>query len=89
MGWIQKPSAYHYSQQLNAKRREQAQSYLNQQVALAGSIFATKDAFSHDLTALVLKSVVQRVNKEAQAKAREAVPDDLLSDLAKKLDATA
>lgn len=89
MGWIQKPSAYQYNQQLNAKRREHAQSYLNQQNALASSIFSAKDTFSHDLTALILQATVQRIGKEAETRAKDALPDDLLSQLKAKLDTTA
>jgi hypothetical protein len=89
MGWIQKPSAYQYNQQLNAKRRAHAQSYLNQQNALATSIFAAKDTFNHDLTALILQSTVQRIGREAEARAKAAIPEDLLAQLKSKLDTTA
>ena len=89
MGWIQKPSAWQYQQSLNAKRRAQAQVHLNQQSVLAGAIFTTKDTFSHDMTALVLKSVVNRVTTEAEERAKSALPDDLLSQLSSKLDKSA
>ncbi len=88
MGWIQKPSAWEYQQSLNARRKAQAQAYLNQQNALATSIFSAKDTFNHDLTALILQSVVQRISKEAEARAKEALPDELLKSLSDKLDKT-
>lgn len=89
MGWIQKPSAYQYSQQLSAKRREHAQAYLNQQNAFATSIFSVKDTFNHDMTALILQSVAQRISTEGQARAQEALPDELFDQLKSKLDTTA
>ena len=82
MGWIQKPSAWEYQQSLNARRKAQAQN------ALATSIFSAKDTFNHDLTALILQSVVQRISKEAEARAKEALPDELLKSLSDKLDKT-
>lgn len=89
MGWIQKPSAWQYQQSLNAKRKAQAQTYLNQTSALSTSIFSVTDTFSHDMTALVLQNVVKRVSSEAQEKAKEALPEDLLSSLSASLDKTA
>lgn len=86
MGWIQKPSAYQYNQQLNAKRRAHAQDYLNQQATLSSAIFSAKDTFNHDLTALILQSVVKRVSSEAQEKASNALPDDLLTQLESQID---
>lgn len=89
MGWIQKPSTYQYQQGLNAKRRAHAQDYLNQTNVLATSIFSAKDTFSHDMTALVLQSVVKRVSSEAEQRAKESLPDDLLSQLKSDIDKVA
>jgi hypothetical protein len=68
MGWIQKPSAYQYSQQLNQKRRAQAQSYLNQQTLLSGSIFAAKDNMAYGMTEIALKAVAKKLQDQARAK---------------------
>jgi len=89
MGWYQKPSAWQHQQSLNAKRREQAQSYLNQTNLLATSIFSVKDTFNHDMTALILKATANRVTSEAEARVQESLPDNLLDDLKAKLDTTA
>lgn len=89
MGWIQKPSAYDYNQQINDKRREQAQAYLNEQTALSSAIFSTTDTFSHDMTALVLQNVVSRVTSQAEEKVATAVPDDLLTQLSSQIDKVA
>lgn len=89
MGWIQKPSAYQYNQQLTAKRRALAKTYLNQQNALSNTIFSIKDASAHDFTALVLKSVVNRVSAEAQKRLENSLPDDLLTKVKSEIDKTA
>ena len=89
MGWIQKPSAWEHQQSLNARRKAYARANLDQQSLLAGGLFGAQDTLSHDMTALVLKSVANRISKEAEARAKAALPDDLLSQLSAKLDKTA
>lgn len=89
MGWIQKPSAFQYQQSLNAKRKAHSQNYLNQTSALAGGLFAAQDTFSHDMTALTLKAVANKISKDAEARAKAALPDNLLTELKAKLDKTA
>jgi hypothetical protein len=49
MGWIQKPSAYNYSQQQNAKRKALAQDFMNQQSALSGTLFSVADNASYSM----------------------------------------
>ena len=68
MGWIQKPSAYQYNQQMNAKRKAQAQYYLNEQTVLSSAIFTAKDNMSYGMTEIALKAVAQKLQAEAQAK---------------------
>ena len=68
MGWLPKPSAYQYSQQLNAKRREQAQSYLNEQTVLSSAIFTAQGDLSYGMTEIALKAVASKLQTEAKAK---------------------
>jgi hypothetical protein len=75
MGWIQKPSAYQYNQQLNQKRRAMAQNYLNQQTLLSSSIFGAKDNLSYSMTELTLKAVTNRLKAEAEAKIQKGLDE--------------
>jgi hypothetical protein len=68
MGWIQKPSAYNYSQQQNAKRKALAQDFMNQQSALSGTLFSVADNASYSMVEQTLKAVAAKV--QAAAKAR-------------------
>jgi hypothetical protein len=68
MGWIQKPTAYKYSQQLNARRRASAQLHLRDQSLLAGSIFAAKDAMSQGMVEIAFKAVITRVQGSSEVK---------------------
>ena len=68
MGWIQKPSAYNYSQQQIAKRRALAQSYLNEQSFLSSAIFAAKDNMSYGMTEIALKALAAKLEGQAKAK---------------------
>lgn len=67
MGWIQKPSAYQYSQQLRAKRRAMAQSYLDTQASLSIAIFTAQDSMSKGLVEIAFKGVIARVQEQAKA----------------------
>lgn len=89
MGWINKPSAWEHQQSLNARRRAHARANLNQHSLLANGLFAAQDTFNHDMTALVLKSTVNRISSQAEARVKAALPDDLLNRLGAKLDKTA
>ena len=75
MGWIQKPSAYQYSQQLNEKRRAQAQAYLDEQSALSSTIFANLDNLSYSLTENTLKALATKLQKEAEAKIQKGLDE--------------
>lgn len=68
MGWIQKPTAYNYSQQQNAKRKAQAQSFMNQQAVLSGALFSAQDNMTYGMTEITLKAVVAKVQASAKAK---------------------
>jgi hypothetical protein len=83
MGWIQKPSAYQYSQQLNAKRHALAQSHMDTQSLLSSAIFTAQDTFSHDMVANTLKAVAAKVSADAKAKidAGLAQIDDTREDI--------
>lgn len=67
MGWIQKPSAYQYSQQLNAKRRAMAQRHLNTQAVLSSAIFTAQDAMAKGMVELAYKGVIARIQEQAKA----------------------
>ncbi len=68
MGWIQKPSAYQYSQQLNAKRRALAQDFMNSQSTLSNAIFTAQDTMSEGMAEITLKAVIAKVQASAKAK---------------------
>lgn len=68
MGWIQKPSAYQYSQQLNAKRKALAQDFMNQQSMLSGTLFSAADNASYSMVEQTLKQVAAKVQADAKAK---------------------
>jgi hypothetical protein len=68
MGWIQKPSAYQYNQQLNARRRAMAQGHLQSQSLLSGAIFSAQDSFSQGITEITLKAVIAKVQASAKSK---------------------
>ena len=69
MGWIQKPSAYQYNQQLNAKRKALAQTYLDQQSTLATAIFTAQDNLSAGTVENTYKSLIQQAQAKAKAQA--------------------
>lgn len=81
MGWIQKPSAYQHAQQQAAKRRAQAQAYLDQQAQLSATIFSVKDDAAARFTELVMRSTIERITREGQQKLDKAMPTDLLDKL--------
>ena len=87
MGWIQKPSAYQHAQQQAAKRRAQAQAYLEQQSLLSATIFSVKDDAAARFTELVMRSTIDRITREGRQKVETALPADLLDKL--KIDTTA
>jgi hypothetical protein len=89
MGWIQKPSAYQYQQNLNAKRKAVAKSYMNQTSLLATTIFTAKDNASHDMVALILKATINRVTSDAAKRLESALPEDLAAKIKGKIDKTA
>jgi hypothetical protein len=68
MGWIQKPTAYQYSQQLNTKRRAQAQQHLRTQSLLSNAIFSAQDAMSQGMVEIAFKAVIAKVQAAARAK---------------------
>ena len=65
MGWFPKPSSWNYQQSLNAKRREQAQSYIAEQSALASGIFAAKDTANAGVVELAIKTAVARLTSKS------------------------
>jgi hypothetical protein len=65
MGWFPKPSTWDYQQSLNAKRKEQAQSYIADQSALASGIFAAKDTANAGSVELAIKTAVARLTSKS------------------------
>ena len=72
MGWLPKPSAFQHAQQQAAKRRAHAQDYLSRQASLSTAIFAAKDNAATKLTELVMKSTVERITREGEARLEKA-----------------
>ena len=83
MGWIQKPSAYQYSQQLNAKRKALAQSFIDSQAAASTALFSAQDNF----VAGTVENAYKAVIKNAQEKAKTQL--DEVGDIASTLNKTA
>ena len=69
MNWIPRQTTWQYQQSLNAKRKAQAQSFLDIQASLAAAIFTAQDNASVSGAELTLKAVLNKT----QAKAEEQI----------------
>ena len=69
MNWIPRQTTWQYQQSLNAKRKAQAQSFLDIRASLAAAIFTAQDNASVSGAELTLKAVLNKT----QAKAEEQI----------------
>lgn len=81
MGWIQKPSAYNYNQQINAKRKALAQSFMDSQTALSTAIFTAQDTFSAGTVENTYKALIKKA--QDKAKGQQADVSDLAASIKK------
>jgi hypothetical protein len=70
MGWIQKPSAYQYSQQLNAKRKAMAQDFIDQQSSVATAIFTAQDSQTAGAVENTYTNLLAQAQEKAAAQAQ-------------------
>jgi hypothetical protein len=67
MYWFHKPSAWDYSQSLNAKRKAQAQSYIADQTNLANSLTSINASISASQTDLAIRVAIDRIQSKKKA----------------------
>jgi hypothetical protein len=68
MNWVRKPSAWEYSQQVRQRRAELAQSYMDDAANLSSAFSTAMTSNSAGVAELAVKSAIDRMTKEAEAK---------------------
>jgi hypothetical protein len=68
MGWLPKQSSYDYAQSLNAKRRENAQSAIASNEALASTLSGASTSHVAGAVENTIKAAAARIQATAQAK---------------------
>jgi hypothetical protein len=73
MNWVRKPSAWEYSQQIKQRRQELAQTYMDDAANLSSAFSTAMTSNSTGVAELAVKSAIDRMTKEAEAKKAAAV----------------